>query len=107
MLRVTHSYAVLLLPLLASLVLSSPLLAAATTAASTSWIAIFVTVSTDVEKAIIWASRSGNRVLVEVGQRQALYCAAHPAKCARGNEFQLRRAGGRCWLFSRNSLWGL
>jgi len=82
------------------LYLSSP----TTTAASTFWIAIFVTVSIDVEKAIIWASKSGNRVLAEVGRRQALYCAAHSAKGIGGNEFQLGRAGGRCWLFSRHSL---
>lgn len=44
-----------------------PLLTDATTAAaSTSQIAIFVIEPIDVEKAIIWASRSGNGVLVEV-----------------------------------------
>lgn len=57
---------------------------ATTTAASTFWIAIFVTVPTDVEKAIIWASRSGNRVLVEVGQRQALFRESSPSQGCRG-----------------------
>lgn len=90
LLRVTHfSSAVLLQPLL---LLSFPLLstpptltaAATTTAASTFQIAIFVTVSIDVEKAIIWASRSGNRVLVEVGQRQALFLEISPSQGCRG-----------------------
>lgn len=72
----------------------------ATTAASTLQIAIFVTVSIDVEKAIIWASRSGNRVLVEVGQRRALFLErSHPAEGVGGNEFQRGRVGGLCWLF--------
>lgn len=57
---------------------------ATTTAASTFWIAIFVTVLADVEKAIIWASRSGNRVLVEVGQRQALFRESSPSQGCRG-----------------------
>lgn len=92
LLRVTHfSSAVLLQPLL---LLSFPLLstpptltvtaATATAAASTFQIAIFVTVSIDVEKAIIWASRSGNRVLVEVGQRWALFLEISPSRGCRG-----------------------
>lgn len=80
----------LLLPSLASLVLSSLLLAVTTiTTAPTSWIAIFVTVSTGVEKAIIWATKSGNRVLAEVDQRQDLYSATLSAKGLGGNEFHL------------------
>lgn len=58
--------------------------AATTTAASTFWIAIFVTVPIDVEKAIIWASRSGNRVLVEVGRRLALFRENSPSQGCRG-----------------------
>lgn len=59
---------------------SSPFLLSVSTAtsSSTSWTAIFVTVSIDVEKAIIWASKSGNRVLAEVGHWQDFYCAAQP-----------------------------
>lgn len=49
------------------------------TSASTYWIAIFATELIDVEKAIIWASRSGNRVLVEVGRRQAVFWENSPS----------------------------
>lgn len=81
-----------LLPLLSSPLLSFPRLAtpptltaaATTSAASTFQIAIFVTVFIDVEKAIIWASRSGNRVLVGVGQRQSLFLEISPSQGCRG-----------------------
>lgn len=49
------------------------------TSASTYWIAIFATELIDVEKAIIRASRSGNRVLVEVGRRQAVFWENSPS----------------------------
>lgn len=104
---VTHSSCAVTPPTAAtsaSRALTFPLLAATTSAASTFWIAIFVSVPIDVEKAIIWASKSGNRVLTEVGQRQALYSAALLVKVLGGNEFRLGRAGGRCWLFCRRSV---
>lgn len=69
-----------------SLLLPSLLTAATTanTAAATFQIAIFVTVSTEVEKAIIWASRFGNRVLVEVSQRQSVFLGISPSQGGRG-----------------------
>lgn len=96
--RVTHfSSVVLVQPLL---LLSFPFLstpptltaAATTTTASTFQIAIFVTVSIDVEKAIIWASRSGNRVLVEVGHRQALFLESSPSRGCRGQWVPMRES---------------
>lgn len=57
------------------------------TAAPTFQIAIFVTVSTGVEKAIIWASRFGNEVLVEVSQRQVAFLEI-PVKAIGANDFQ-------------------
>ena len=60
-----------------------------TAAAPTFRIAIFVTVPTDVEKPIIWASRSGNRVLARVGHRQGPLPESSPIRGVGGNEFQL------------------
>lgn len=64
LLRVTHSYfsVVLLLPLLASLVLYTPptLTVVSTTAASTFWIAIFVT------EALMWKKLSSGPVDLEI-----------------------------------------
>lgn len=71
------------------------------------WIAVFVTASTDVEKAIMWASKSGNRVFGKVSQRQAFYCEAHPAQGLRDNDFHLGGTRGRCWLFCQYLLWSL
>lgn len=91
------------LPLQSCPRLSTPptLTAAATTsAASTFQIAIFVTVFIDVEKAIIWASRSGNRVLVGVARDKPCSLRSHPARGVGGNELQLGRVRGLCLLFS-------
>lgn len=79
-LRVIHSppYATAWIPSSFSFTfLSTP--PAFATSASTYWIAIFATELIDVEKAIIRASRSGNRVLVEVGRRQAVFWENSPS----------------------------
>lgn len=65
-------------------ILASTATAAANIASSTFRIAIFVAAAIDVEKAIIRASRSGNGVPAEVGERQALFLELSPRRGRRG-----------------------
>ena len=105
LLGVTHSSSVVLpLPLLASLFLSSslhllPLLLLLPFGLLYLWLG-----------PLMWKKPSSGPVDLEIeyssrsARDKPCSVRAHQAKGVGGNEFQLRRARGLCWLFSRRSL---